>query len=322
MSIESVPSQRTQANSQYAQRINRVIDYLRGNLDRQVKLEELAKVACFSEFHFHRIFSAVTGETLNNFTNRLRLEKAARLLRYSGQSLTDIALACGFSSSATFSRAFRSGYDTSPSQFRKSGEIKKSKICKELFSKQEYLLPMSAEEKRAAFPVRLIDVPERQVAYIRVTNAFEMDRVLAAFKTMIEWAKSQDIFSQGVLFGMSVDDPHVTPKHLYRYEVCLASSFPFKRMEGMSKLKMPAMRYAATRVSGDIRKVATATDYLFRGWLINSDYEPEHAPGLEVFLDKEKATDWSHFELDLCIPVRKLAEIRHRQRSTHQLDLT
>jgi AraC family transcriptional regulator len=307
MSIESVPSQKTQANKEYAQRINRVIDYLSGNLDRQVKLEELARVACFSEFHFHRIFGAVSGETLNTFTNRLRLEKAARLLRYSDQSLTDIALDCGFSSSTTFSRAFRSVYDISPSQFRKSGEIKKSKICKELFSAEEYLLPMSTEEKRAAFPVKLIDVPERQVAYIRVTNSFEGDRVIAAFKKMIEWAKSQNIFWQGILFGMSVDDPHVTPKHLYRYEVCLASSFPFECMEGMSKLKMPAMRYAVTKVSGDIRKVATAWDYLYRGWLIHSAYEPEHAPALEIFLNKDNATDWSHFELELCLPVRKLA---------------
>src|SRR5215475_9180540 len=311
MSIESVPSQKTQANSEYAQRINRVIDYLRGNLDRQVKLEDLAKVACFSEFHFHRIFSAVSGETLNNFTNRLRLEKAARLLRFSDKRLTAIALDCGFSSSATFSRAFRSGYGTSPSQFRKSGEIKKSKICKEIFTGQEYVLPMSAEEKRDAFPVRLIDVPERQVAYIRVRDAFEWDRVLAALKTMIEWAKSQDIFSQGILFGMTVDDPDVTPKHLYRYEVCLASSFPFECMEGMSKLRMPAMLYAVTRVSGDIRKVATAWDYLYRNWLINSVHEPEHAPALEIFLDKESATDWSHFELELCLPVRKPAESRN-----------
>src|SRR5580658_5169507 len=170
MSIESVPSQKSQANGEYAQRINRVIDYLRVNLDRQVKLKELAKVACLSEFHFHRIFGAVSGETLNNFTNRLRLEKAARLLTFSDQSLTDIALDCGFSSSATFSRAFRSGYETSPSQFRKTGEIKNSKICKEIRTGQEYVLPMSAEEKRAAFPVRLIDVPERQVAYIRIRN--------------------------------------------------------------------------------------------------------------------------------------------------------
>jgi AraC family transcriptional regulator len=308
ISTEPVPSQKTKASSEYVQRINRVIDYLRGNLDRQVKLEELAKVACFSEFHFHRIFSAVSGETLNNFTNRLRLEKAARLLRFSDRSLTDIALDCGFSSSATFSRGFRSGYDTSPSQFRKSGEIKKSKICKDLATGQEYVLPMSAKEKKAAFPVRLIDVPERQIAYIRITNVSDLNRVIAGFKTIIEWAKSQSIFSQGILFGMTVDDPDVTPKHLYRYEVCLASSLPFKCLEGMSRLKMPAMRYAAIKVSGDIRRVATAWDYLVRSWLIQSAYEPEHAPALEIFLDKEKATDWSHFELELCLPVRKLNE--------------
>ncbi len=43
-----------------------------GNLDRSVKLAELADVACFSEFHFHRIFRAVSGEALNSFTNRRR----------------------------------------------------------------------------------------------------------------------------------------------------------------------------------------------------------------------------------------------------------
>lgn len=310
MATESLAGGKIQANSEYTQRIDRVIDYLRGNLDRPVKLAELADVACFSEFHFHRIFTAVSGETLNSFTNRLRLEKAARLLRYSEQSLTDIALDCGFSSSATFSRAFRSGYDTSPSQFRKSGEIKNSKIRKELFPEDEYGIPMSAEEKRAAFPVRLIDIPERQVAYIRVKNAFDMDKVLAALKKLMEWAKSQNVFSQGILFGMTVDDPHVTPKHLYRYEVCLASSLPFECMQGMSKLKMPAMRYAAIKVSGDIHKVATAWDYLYRDWLINSAWEPEHAPSLEVFLDKERALDWSHFELELCLPIRKAAEMR------------
>jgi AraC family transcriptional regulator len=311
MPIESEPSATIEAKNEYAQRIDRVIDYIRENLDRSVKLEELAKVACFSEFHFHRIFSAVSGETVNTFTNRLRLEKAARLLRYSDQSVTDIALECGFSSSATFSRAFRSGYETSPSEFRKGGEIKKSKICKELYPQEEYGLAMSAEEKKTAFPVKLMDIPEREIAYIRVTNAFEMDRVLAALKTMIEWAKSGGIFSQGILFGMSADDPHVTPKHLYRYEVCLASASPFQCIAGMSRLKMPAMRYAVVTVSGDIHKVATAWDYLYRDWLIHSAYEPEHAPALEVFLDKESAMDWSHFALELCLPIRKTVEMRN-----------
>jgi DNA gyrase inhibitor GyrI len=81
---------------------------------------------------------------------------------------------------------------------------------------------------------------------------------------------------------MTVDDPHVTPKHLYRYEVCLASSLPFECREGMSKLKMPAKRYAAIKVFGDIDRVATGLDYLYRDWLIHSPHGPEHAPALEV----------------------------------------
>ena len=69
---------------------------------------------------------------------------------------------------------------------------------------------------------------------------------------------------------------------------------------------MPAMGYAVVKVSGDIKLVATAWDYLFTDWLIKSSYEPEHAPALEIFADKEKATDWSNFELELCLPVKRL----------------
>ncbi|MGZ3687313.1 MAG: AraC family transcriptional regulator [Bdellovibrionota bacterium] len=165
---------------------------------------------------------------------------------------------------------------------------------------------MSAEEKRAAFPVRLIDLPERRGAYIRVINAFEMDRVIGAFKTMTEWARAQGVFDQSTLFGMTLDDPDVTPAHLSRYEVCLSSPSSFECAEGMSKLIMPAMRYAAITVSGDLRQVATAWDYLIRDWLISSAFEPEHAPALEIFLNRENATDWSHFELELCMPIKKL----------------
>jgi len=292
------------AHPEYTRRIDRVIDHLRSNLDRPVKLQELARVACFSEFHFHRIFGAVTGETVNQFTSRLRLEKAARLLRFSRQRLTDLALECGYSSSATFSRAFRAGYGTSPSAFRRTGRIQKRKIRKAIHTGQEYVLPMSAAAKAAAFPVRFIELPRRQVAYLRVVDAFRMDRVQAAFRAMIAWARAQGIFARGTLFGMTLDDPDVTPRHLYRYEVCFASPAPFACAPGMSKLTLPPMRYAAIRVSGDLRRVATAWDYLVRSWLINSRCEPAHAPALEVFRDKESAADWSTFELDLCLPIQ------------------
>jgi len=248
----------------------------------------------------------MTGETLNDFTNRLRLEKAARLLTKTRQSATEIALECGFSSSATFSRSFNRAFNTSPTEYRKSGKLKNSKICKELFPKHEYLLPMTDEEKKAAFPVEIRKFPVWDVAYIRVSNAFEMDRVLKAFERMIEWLKSEDMYDKGTLFGMSIDDPEVTPKHLYRYEVCFASDVPFNCPDGISKMKIPSRTYGVTRISGDIRLVATAWDYLLRSWLIKSNYEPDDAPGFEILLDKEKALDWTHFDLELAFPVKKM----------------
>ncbi len=71
-------------------------------------------------------------------------------------------------------------------------------------------------------------------------------------------------------------------------------------------MEIPAKTYAVIRVRGNIKQVATAWDYLFGSWLIKSNFEPDHAPALEVFLNKSKATDWSAFELDLCLPIKKI----------------
>lgn len=290
----------------YTDRIDRVTDYLRDNLDRAPSLDELARVAHLSSYHFHRIFTAVTGETVNSFTVRLRLEKAARLLRYSGNPITEIALDCGFSSSSTFSRSFRQYFGISPSRYRKGGEIKNSKIRKDLFPMNDYLIPMSDRELRENFPVEIRRFPERRVAFIRVIGGYEEDRVPNAFKRLLEWAKYNGLVEQATVFGMSLDDPTVTPKAKYRYEACLTvpdGTRPDDDNE-ISLTTMPELNYAVTRVSGDIRRIATATNYLFTSWLIGSEYEPEHQPGIEIFRDKDSVLDWERFDLELCLPVK------------------
>ncbi|MEH3112335.1 AraC family transcriptional regulator [Pedobacter terrae] len=156
----------------YQRRINEVIDHLNQNLDRSVSLEELASVACFSPFHFHRIFTALMGETVHAFTSRMRIEKAARLLKFSKESITAIATACGFSSAATLSRQFKQYFATSPGRYRKGGKIKNSKICKELQPVNKYHCDLKQEELEQLFPVVIKKMEERKIAYIRVTDAF------------------------------------------------------------------------------------------------------------------------------------------------------
>ena len=120
MVIEASESTRRE----YAARMNRVLDHIQGHLADSLDLEQLAAVACFSPFHFHRLFRAWMGETLQAFVHRLRLERAAQLLVFNRvRSISDIALECGFSSSSAFARAFKTGFGIS------AGEWRKRKIC-------------------------------------------------------------------------------------------------------------------------------------------------------------------------------------------------
>ena len=296
------------SNEIYKRRINKVIDYVNNNLEKSISLEELASVAFFSPFHFHRIFMAVTGESVNYFTNRIRLEKTARLLKFSKHPISDIAITGGFSSPPTFSRAFKQYFGISPTSYRNNGKIENSKIRKELFPLNEYLVTMSEEELKTSFPVEIRNLPKRRVAYIRVLDSYREGVVLNAFEDIIKWAKKMNLFYSEKIFGMSIDDPMVTPKEKYRYEVCITIPEKFTVDAGnyMETTILPKCKYAVATVSGNFNLVATATHYLFNNWLINSSFEPDHQPGLEIFLDKENICNWDHFDLELCIPIKNI----------------
>jgi AraC family transcriptional regulator len=296
------------SNPIYRSRINKAIDYVNNNLNKSISLEELASVAFFSPFHFHRIFVAVTGETVNNFTTRVRNEKAARLLKFSKKSISEISIECGFSSTSTLSRLFKKYFEISPSEYRNSGKIKNSKIRKELFPVNKYHCNMTEEELKNKFPVKIRQLPERRIAYIRVLDSFKEGVVLNAFGDMVTWAKEMNLFHTETIFGMSMDDPDITPKEKYRYEVCITIPHKFK-IDSDSSIEtttLPKCKYAVTSVSGDFNLVVAATNYLFDNWLINSMYESEPQHGLEVFLDKENICNWNHFDLELFIPVKAL----------------
>ena len=109
-------------SSEYTARINRVRDYIDAHLFEEMSLEELAGVACFSRYHFHRIFAAMAGETLGRYVARLRVERAASiLLGNPSASITEVALDCAFGSSAAFARAFKARFGVSASEWRARG---------------------------------------------------------------------------------------------------------------------------------------------------------------------------------------------------------
>ncbi|MFI1771179.1 AraC family transcriptional regulator [Thalassobellus citreus] len=113
----------------YIFRINKALKFIDANLDSNLTLDKVSKVALFSPFHFHRIFKAITNETLNSYITRIRLEKTASvLIRKKDVSISELSLQYGFTSNTSFTRAFKKFYGVSPSEFRKQSPSKFSKI--------------------------------------------------------------------------------------------------------------------------------------------------------------------------------------------------
>jgi AraC family transcriptional regulator len=101
-------------------RLARVLAFIDAHLDRELSLEELAREACLSAFHFARSFKAATGVSPHRYVLQRRLDHAKALLITRTLSLAEVALACGFSSQAHFSSSFKQANGVSPSLFARS----------------------------------------------------------------------------------------------------------------------------------------------------------------------------------------------------------
>lgn len=111
----------------YVRLINKTEDYIEINLGRQITLAEVAKSVNFSEYHFHRLFSKYSNETLNQFVTRIKMERSAVYLSVNTDiSITDIAFNYGYNSSSSYNKAFKKHYGMSPTEFRNKARMEKN----------------------------------------------------------------------------------------------------------------------------------------------------------------------------------------------------
>jgi AraC-like DNA-binding protein len=101
--------------------VQRAIATMRDNLGEQVTVEDMARAAMFSKFHFTRVFRRVTGVSPARFLAALRLEQAKRLLVSTSLRVADISVRVGYSSVGTFSSRFSKSVGLSPAEYRRLG---------------------------------------------------------------------------------------------------------------------------------------------------------------------------------------------------------
>jgi len=103
--------------------VARVIREMRENLGEQLTMDDMARTAMFSKFHFSRMFQRVTGISPGRFLSALRLQEAKRLLLTTSTGVADISHMVGYNSIGTFSSRFRASVGVSPSEYRQCGAL-------------------------------------------------------------------------------------------------------------------------------------------------------------------------------------------------------
>lgn len=111
-------SQKTNTPHELSLRMNRVYQYINDHLSENIQLEDAARVANYSLYHFSRIFKESSGQTFSDYVRHIRIRTAQQLLQKLDAQIIWIAHECGFSSISTFNRTFRSVTGTTPSEYR------------------------------------------------------------------------------------------------------------------------------------------------------------------------------------------------------------
>jgi AraC family transcriptional regulator len=303
----------------YEQRVNRVIDHIGAHLGEELSLALIARVAAFSPFHFHRVFRAITGETLFGYIQRLRVEKAAGALRvHPDLSVLGVALDHGFSSAATFARAFRAHFGMSATQWRTGGaerwrarQDRARKPGKPLRKRRKARPALASEtvrRKETPMRVQVRELPAFHVAYLRYVGPYGAHGIPALWHRLQRWMEPRGLCTpERTTLGVAYDDPAITAAERCRYDACVVVPADFVADRWVNVTTVPAGRFAVARFTGTADEIGAAWDQVFSAWLPGSGYEPDDRACYELYRgDPTVDTGTRRFRCELCLPVRPL----------------
>lgn len=314
------------SRQEYTARINRVIDYIEQHFNEEITLDKIAQIACFSPFHFHRIFSTLTHETINSFIQRLRIEKAAQQLKIDeNATISEIAYNCGFGSAAHFSRTFRKYFGLTAKEYRetekaifakdgfyfsKNGQLTrkinqmspdfKEQLCSDHFNQFNHSNFFIMDTK-----IEIKEMPEINVVYCRHTGQF--NQIGKAYEKLMKWAGPRGLLNFPNTKTMTVyhDDPAITAIEHVRQSACITVDHEVKVDGEIGKMKLAGGKYAVGHFEIDEKGFEKAWNTMCL-WFTESGYQPRDGYPYELYYNSPDDDKKGRFVLDICIPVKTL----------------
>lgn len=308
------------SKKEYRARINRVMDYMEKNIDRTLDLSQMADIAHFSPYHFHRIFTSITGETPKHFLQRIRIEKSARLLHDNPKiSISEIAGICGFSTAALFSRTFRKFFGITAKEYRKS--LKPIYVKEAIYyNKNGQAVSKKRQSRTEHFPqfcrveltnmimmnttIEIKSMPEMKVIYYRHSGEFQ--KIKHAYEKLAKWAAPRGLLDNPEAKTLTVyhDDPSVTSMENVRQSACLVVGEDVKGEGEIGTMTVPGGKFAVGHFEINPEEFEQAWNTMCH-WLSESGYQPGDANPYELYHHPNPGSG-KYFSVDICIPIKPL----------------
>ncbi len=295
----------------YSIKLLPVIRYLEKNFNEPLNLKQVAELACLSPYHFHRIFKAVTGETLNEFIRRLRLEAAANELFYTKPNITSVALGYGFSSSQSLAKAFKQHFALTPSQIRECENIhdfsvllRSSKIGHSLrkIGHAGKKTPQYTGYERTLWSnnMEIKTFESSQIAYLRVTGPYG-ENYDPALGKLYSWAGPEGLADNTSIF-IYHDNPEITAAENCRTDLCLMIDESITPPQGIEVKNFTGGKYATVRKTiTDKSQYGSTWDELI-AQVVDQGLDTDDRPCFELYhhYDLEKG----HADVSFCTAIK------------------
>lgn len=286
--------------------VRRGIDHVERHLDSEIALADVARAAGLSQWHFQRIFKALTNETLKTYIRSRRLACALDALREPKARIIEIALAAGFESQESFTRAFRKVYRMTPGEYRRIGS-------RSLFpAKPEFdAAYLQHLHQGLSLAPSLQSWPAQRVVGLR-TRFFGVDSEKNNFARKLPplWdaflARLGDIDDRALAPGKpayGVLRPIDDRSEQLEYLACVPVTGTVAAPPGMVSLDLPAARYACFTHRGPVAALDHTVNYAYSSWLLASGEQHDGGWDIEVYGEHYHPTD-TNSVIHYAMPIR------------------